>query len=105
MNKGADPMSYDNSGHHYSDCTGPGGCHCDERRYGYRGGGGGGAGRAVAAACEGSGDQGQSHGQSKYLFHVSFLLILSFVPYILLLILFLIFYCIQDTFTDKPWKQ
>lgn len=42
MNKGADPMSYDNSGHHYSDCTGPGGCDCDERRYGYRGGGGGG---------------------------------------------------------------
>lgn len=32
-------MSYDNSGHHYSDCTGPGGCDCDERRYGYRGGG------------------------------------------------------------------
>ena len=23
MNKGADPMSYDNSGHHYSDCTVP----------------------------------------------------------------------------------
>lgn len=40
--RGADPMSYDNSGHHYSDCTGPGGCDCDERRYGYRGGGGGG---------------------------------------------------------------
>ena len=37
-------MSYDNSGHHYSDCTGPGGCDCDERRYGYRGGGGGGGG-------------------------------------------------------------
>lgn len=37
--RGADPMSYDNSGHHYSDCTGPGGCDCDERRYGYRGGG------------------------------------------------------------------
>lgn len=36
--RGADPMSYDNSGHHYSDCTGPGGCDCDERRYGYRGG-------------------------------------------------------------------
>ena len=35
-------MSYDNSGHHYSDCTGPGGCDCDERRYGYRGGGSGG---------------------------------------------------------------
>ena len=40
--RGADPMSYDNSGNHYSDCTGPGGCDCDERRYGYRGGGGGG---------------------------------------------------------------
>jgi len=40
--RGADPMSYDNSGHHYSDCTGPGGCDCDERRYGYRGGGSGG---------------------------------------------------------------
>lgn len=40
--RGADPMSYDNSGHHYSDCTGPGGCDCDERRYGYHGGGGGG---------------------------------------------------------------
>lgn len=37
-------MSYDNSGHHYSDCTGPGGCDCDERRYGYRGGGSGGGG-------------------------------------------------------------
>ena len=35
-------MSYDNSGYHYPDCTGPGGCNCDERRYGYRGGGGGG---------------------------------------------------------------
>lgn len=44
MNKGADPMSYDNSGHHYSDCTGPSGCDCDERRYGYRGGGSGGGG-------------------------------------------------------------
>ena len=42
--RGADPMSYDNSGHHYSDCTGPGGCDCDERRYGYRGGGSGGGG-------------------------------------------------------------
>ena len=42
--RGADPMSYDNSGHHYSDCTGPCGCDCDERRYGYRGGGSGGGG-------------------------------------------------------------
>lgn len=35
-NRGADPVSNDDSGHHYSDCTGPGGCDCDERRYGYR---------------------------------------------------------------------
>ena len=51
MNKGADPMSYDNSGHHYSDCTGPGGCNCDERRYGYRGGGGGGGNGCLLLAA------------------------------------------------------
>ena len=42
-------MSYDNSGNHYSDCTGPGGCDCDERRYGYRGGGSGGPGGCLIA--------------------------------------------------------
>ena len=41
----ANSMSgYDGGGDHFNDCSGIGGCDCDERRYGYRGGGSGGGG-------------------------------------------------------------
>ncbi len=38
----ANSMSgYDGGGDHFNDCSGIGGCDCDERRYGPRGSGGG----------------------------------------------------------------
>lgn len=40
---------YDGGGDHFNDCSGIGGCDCDERRYGPRGsGGGGGSNKSIA---------------------------------------------------------
>ena len=73
-------MSYDNSGHHYSDCTGPGGCDCDERRYGYRGGGSGGCLTALIGFIIGMGVlYALAEAGGALLFVIFFLAVLGFI--------------------------